>query len=298
MGRRKASGLDDGGILWADDGSPSKKRAAYGLAALAGTVAVAFTLAFLALSSAPVAEVAPQPAAQEAPEDEADRSEWFLGTENFAFLSESGLRAFERECYSWLLAHGMEEGRYVYCCAEDISSEGSTWRAYVRTPHDARYYLVTYDVDARSFSFEPCAEPPSVAERQKHADESEAALAAAPEGGGEAGASEAPEGGADLSATEPSLYDASRNVSVTDVPALSEHLPDEAASSLADAVEEYASMRGFATERAMCSVYPDSFRALDGKTAFEVLCFAPDRSAVRLSVEYDPSTDMFGMSLI
>lgn len=298
MGKREARDLDGGGIPWTGGGSPSRKRAAYGFAALAGTVAVAFTLAFLALSSAPVAEVAPQPAAQEAPEEAADRSEWFLGAENFAFLSESGLRAFERECYSWLLAQGMDEGRYVYCCAEDVASEGSTWRAYVRTPHDARYYLVTYDVDERSFSFEPCAEPPSVAERQKHADESEAALAAAPEGDADEGASRIPEGGTDLSEADPSPYDASRNIPVTDASALSEHLPDAAASSLSGAVAEYAAMRGFSTAPEMCSVYPDSFRALDGKTAFEVLCFAPDRSAVRLSVEYDPAIEMFGMSLI
>ena len=298
MGKREARDLDGGGIPWAGGENLSRKRAAYGFAALAGAFAVAFTLAFLALSSAPVAEVAPQPAVQEAPEDAADRSEWFLGEENFVFLSEGGLRAFESECYSWLLARGMDEGRYVYCCAEDVASEGSTWRAYVRTPHDGRYYLVTYDVDARSFSFEPCAEPPTAAERQKHANESEAALAAAPEGGAEEGAGEVPKGGTDLSEADPSPYDASRNIPVTDASALSEHLPDAAASSLSGAVAEYAAMRGFSTAPEMCSVYPDSFRDLDGKTAFEVLCFAPDRSAVRLSVEYDPAIEMFGMSLI
>lgn len=295
--RRRERGQGGEGVPWADGGSPWRKRLAYGLAALAGTIAVAFTLAYLALSSAPVAEVVPQPAAQEAAEGAPDRSEWFLGTENLSFLSESGLRAFESECYAWLLARGMDEGRYVYCCAEDVTSEGSTWRAYVRTPHDARYYLVAYDVEERSFSFEPSGEPPTLAARQKSKDESEAALSAAPEGGGSK-ETEAPEGGTDLTPGTPSPYDASRNIPVSDAAALSERLPVEAASTLGEAIAEYARMRGFATSPEMCSVYPDSFGTTGGKTAFEVLCLAPDRSAVRLSVEYDPAREMFGMSLI
>lgn len=293
---RRGSDAGGGGLPWEERTSPGRRRAAYGLAAVAGAIAVAATLSFLAASPAP--EGAPAPAAQAAPEEGADRSQWFLGEENFPFLSDEGLRAFESSCYAWLLAQGMDEGRYVYCCAEDVSSEGSAWRAYVRTPHDSRYYLVTYDVAGRSFAFEASGEPPTLAARQKHANESEAALAASSAGGEEEGpdsGGEEPGGGREEPA---SPYDASRNIPVTDADALRAHLPDEAAAALPEAVEEYARMREFSTQPGMCSVYPDSFGEQGGLTVFEVLCFDEDRRAVRLSVEYDPSVEMFGMSLI
>lgn len=212
-----------------------------------------------------------------------DYSGSFYGEENWSFMSEESLLAFESSFYPWLLERGLEDGAYVYLHSEDIACEDGVWQAYARTPVDDAYYKVTFDASTKELTFEKVMTP----EFAKRAESERIEVQV--ESGNEVSRqdSEAP---ADR-------RDASQNIPIDDADAFASKLPAKAASALPGIIVEYAAGKGVETTPALCSIYPSSIKASGQAVSFEVLAYDPQKNAYVISADYDETADRFGLSI-
>lgn len=257
-------------------GAPSWAAAVAALAAAAALFAYGASASCSSDAPQPPSEM---PAGAGRAEDSAS-SDKFFGTQNWGFMGEDSMAAFQSGFYAWLLEGGLEDGAYVYLHGEDVSCEDGVWTAYARTPVDDAYYRVRFDASTKDVSYEECAKPAFAQRAESERVEMEAPAA-------EAGDADAP----------PDKRDSSANIALDDAAALKARLGERAGGALPSVIAEYASGKGIETAPALCSVYPASIARDGGILRFDVLIYDAQKNGYAVSADYDEAADRFGFAL-
>lgn len=263
-------------------GSASSKGRGHQAAIAIGTFALAAALLSYGLVTSCSTEEEPQIEPETAPQQSEAQTHQslFFGTENWTFMSDDTMQRFQEEFYAWLLeSEGLEDGAYVYLHSEEIACVDGVWSAYARTPLDDAYYKVTFDPQSKEITYQEVLRP-SFANKPAEAREEIAASVAEQD-----------------EQDQPNVRNASNNIPVDDVSALSALMPKAAAESLSRIVSEYAATKGIQTSSALCSVYPESVSTSSGTTTLEVLIYDAQKNGYVIKADYDSASDRFGMSM-